>query len=327
MSSEAPKMQCRYFNNGYCRYGIDCYFLHDESIKTAEFQERKRLYEELGHERKERERKEREYKEREYKERELERDRKFEREILLKQTYYACEENDIKKLMELIEDDNPIHPDCTYVACRINNLKMLRYLVKKGAPIDKNCANFVCMRDNTTTTLEFLIKKGAYICENCVCTASRRGNMEMLKLLMENKAYVSSSTMSSCCSDSKNKDDDYKISMLSYLIEKGVPVDPNCVVLASIGGNMKLIQFFVENGADINEVHTYYACERNHYEALEYLLRHGAKLGEDCKRYKCKKCASIQNKVRMQMEQEMHETLFKDTKLNENLIEMVYSKI
>lgn len=228
--------------------------MHDDTIRTNFQNDLK--------ERAERERAEERKRELEFERKQLE----FERKLLLKKTYYACEENDINELMDLVENGNPIHPDCTWIACRINNLKMLKYLVKKGAPIDDSCANFVCTRDNTITTLEFLIKKGAHIDENCVRNASSRGNMEMLKLLMENKSsYVSIGTMSICCSDIKNK------------------------------------------------------CQ-NSTEVLEYLLRYGANPG-------CKKCTSIQDRIRMQINQETRKTLFNNTKLNENLIEMTSNKI
>lgn len=70
--SIVPKMECRYYNRGSCKYGSRCWFIHDDSIRT-EFQndsnererrraERERLYQLEKREREEREEREREYK-------------------------------------------------------------------------------------------------------------------------------------------------------------------------------------------------------------------------------------------------------------------------
>ena len=73
------------------------------------------------------------------------------------------------------------------------------------------------------------------------------------------------------------------IEVVKYLFEKGVPIDANAIMFASMYGHLEILKYLFEKGAPIDEWAIYYASlngasaiyhalDRSHLEIVKYLV-------------------------------------------------------
>jgi len=204
--------------------------------------------------------------------------------------HFICSEIDKYKLAEiLIENDanvnakdaystTPLHISCSY----IHTFAITKLLVENGADVnDKDIdgltpLHMVCMYQEEIKTAELLIQNGAEINIKDnegwtpVMYAALYGNIELMKLLMENDADI-------------DLENDTGYSLWEMKRTDGSNILFNFVK----DGDLDMVKMFVKRGADINAVNDagetpiILAREYGHKKIERYLKRKGATLTGD----------------------------------------------
>jgi len=184
---------------------------------------------------------------------------------------------------------------CLLKNCDYGRLKVIKYLVNNGANIDKNR-----VRDGMYYSLD-AYHNISPICENSLEISSSRGNLEIIKYLLDcgAKAKVCASNIdvliraveSEClqlvkyfaCAESHNSitlDDALRSSVKSgsiditkYLVDIGANVKSlRTEDYYAENGNLEMIKYLHNLGADINQGLMIMSAENGHLEVVKYLI-------------------------------------------------------
>ena len=199
---------------------------------------------------------------------------------------------------DIVKENDSI-PDFYY----LTNLEVIKFLVEHGYKVDGKYDDGGLLRyaseAGNTETVEYLIKKGANVnavniaqdgekvglkYESALMMATRRGNFDIVKLLVENGAdleqqfeFANKDTviLTAAVYGSRN--------IMEYLIKKGVYVNfqnqlgETALLCAARKGWIDLVEMLIENGADKNlkdkDGHTalYFAKKYKHKDIIEFL--------------------------------------------------------
>lgn len=185
------------------------------------------------------------------------------------------------------------------------NLEVVTYLVENGADVNTTAINemsgsaeSVLMRANNLDTIKYLIDNGADInysneYESVLEHAIMLENKEKSDFLIESGADTSSvrlvdlvriNDLERVKESIKSGADINTISIIQYEMDSS-PFTP--LMLASDEGYLNIVEYLLENGADINITNEYgdtalSRAELNgHKEIVEYLLANGAEKSEE----------------------------------------------
>jgi ankyrin repeat protein len=192
------------------------------------------------------------------------------------------------------------------------NLEIAKFLIEHGAniKIDDHCLLlYKASVNNDVEMVNFLINNGSAINPSKINDlqpiegASMRGHLEVVKILIENGAYLDYRSVANACinghlhvvkilveNGAKIRGFDHAISyaskynhleIVNYLIEKGADIhadNDRSIRNASKNNNFKMVELLVENGADIHADDDYAirnASENNNFEMVKYLIEKG----------------------------------------------------
>ena len=138
--------------------------------------------------------------------------------------------------------------------------------------------------------------------------ASDKGNLEIVKLLVENRASINAEDGSEgntviglpapgegtflVCNTALTKAiEKGNLEIVKYLVENGADIKDNdsntALTVASRNGNLEVVKYLVENGADINDKDNYgdtalmVASWNGNLEVVKYLVENGADIDEN----------------------------------------------
>ena len=168
----------------------------------------------------------------------------------------------VKLLVEHGADLNAIEgengPTPLYIAAENRDLDIMKYLIEKGAKIDPE--------------------------SDILIYAVETGNLEIVKLLVEKGVDInvenSRGTSPLDIAIINNYQD-----IIKYLLgQENLIYKHSYLINASAIGNLSLVKYFIENGADVNaksnkrpnETPLHVAAFNGHLEVIKYLIEHGA---------------------------------------------------
>ena len=151
-----------------------------------------------------------------------------------------------------------------YYACRFNNPNMIQWFMNNYHDLDLNVA--------------FQIS----------CTY---GSLDITKLLIEKNIKISSFNNIGIILATLNNN----INTVKLLIENGAYISEYCFLIACHNGNVDLIQYFTQENCNTSSIeYNYdtgfqYACTKGHFNAIKLLLEYGADINSGFN-YACNKC-------------------------------------
>lgn len=132
------------------------------------------------------------------------------------------------------------------------------------------------VRSQRYDIVHFLLEKGAFIHDRTLDMAVEKGDIKIIKLLLEYGAYLSDCLI--YASKHGNKE------LATWLISRGAPFysifeQESALSNAIYYGQLEMAQFLLDRGDDVHyedDLPLYFAVCRKHYDAIRLLLENGA---------------------------------------------------
>ncbi len=187
--------------------------------------------------------------------------------------FFAKAEEVAKYLIDNGANVNSIDKENTSLITKLRDRKKAKYLVSKGAKIN-NARDAIAVGE-TKLAKEFINKENYSYEELAMLLydAAYYNEVEVAKLLVSKGVDV----------NVVNKDKRAFADSIGYFWLENLNVTDKLTPLhqAAIRGNLKMVKFLVNNGADVNAKFLganplHFAAKKNHTKVMEYLIKKGA---------------------------------------------------
>lgn len=214
---------------------------------------------------------------------------------------FAFGKADSLKLLEEKGINIELHDDknkpAFSIAAEYGNLEMMEYLLNKGCKLEEcygkgiDNALIFAVKNNQYEAAKYILKKEVKLSEHyhdavtkkAFCAASINGNIDMMKLILDNGCKVNDENMGLAMDGAVTSN---KVDSIKYIIKIGAnpnykynentPLNKACLL-----GNLEIVKTLVESGASINsnidgKVPLTMAANEGHIEIVKYLIEKGA---------------------------------------------------
>lgn len=173
-------------------------------------------------------------------------------------------------------------------ACHKGDLDEVKEIIKQGADIQSfdNKAILSAGYSNRLEIVKYLHEQGADIGarnNDLIGDSIKMGNPEILKYCIDNMKNIDISKMPEYLQTATDRGD---LENVKLLVENGADVntdDGEAIINASRYGHLDVVKFFIENGADVNaedEKPIKNAANNGHIEIVKLLHQNGADLSK-----------------------------------------------